>query len=168
MHQRHTRAHARQLLCHSRTVVLRWPGNFAQLKAFHDLGLWNLKPVRVGRQDVVPREVFHTLFAPFVEIPGDKDLVIVRVKAKGYKNGRRAESLVEVIDWYDAKTGFTAMERSTGWSAAIVAQMAARGEIPRGAGGVEQQVPAAAFVRELRRRGIDVKQRVTYPPKRAR
>lgn len=146
-------------------LTVRYPGHFEQLKAFHDLGLWSLKPVRVGRQKVVPRDVFHALYAPFVEIPGDKDCVVVRVKALGLKNGRKAESLVEVIDWHDRKTGFTAMERTTGWSAAIVAEMAARGEIPRGAGGVESQVPAGAFVSELRRRGMDVKERVTWPGK---
>jgi hypothetical protein len=53
------------------------------------------------------------------------------------------------------------MERCTGWSAAIVAEMMARGQTPRGAGGVETQVPARPFVEELRRRGINVTEQVT-------
>jgi len=141
--------------------TLRHPGHFAQLRAFYDLGLWDLKPVRVGGVEVVPRDVFHTLFEPKVTFLGDKDIVIVRVKAVGKKNGRDAEAIVEVIDYFDEATGFTAMERCTGWSAAIVAEMMAEGRTPRGAGGVETQVLARPFVEELRRRGIDVTEQVT-------
>lgn len=142
-------------------LTLRYPGHFAQLRAFYDLGLWDLEPVRVGDVEVVPREVFHRLFEPKVTFPGDKDLVIVRVRAHGTKEGHPAEAFVQVIDYFDEKTGFTAMERGTGWSAAIVAGMMARNETPRGAGGVEKMVPAGPFVQELRARGINVEERVT-------
>ena len=63
--------------------TLRYPGNFAQLRAFYDLGLWDLKPIRVGGVEVVPRDVFHALFEPKVTFPSDRDIVIVRVKAAG-------------------------------------------------------------------------------------
>jgi len=140
--------------------TLRYQGHFAQLRAFYDLGLWDLKPIRVGGVEVVPRDVFHALFEPKVTFPSDKDIVIVRVKAVGKKNGRDAEALVQVIDYFDEDTGFTAMERCTGWSAAIVAEMMAEGRTPRGAAGVEAQVPARLFIEELRRRGIDVTEQV--------
>jgi lysine 6-dehydrogenase len=142
-------------------LTLRHPGHFAQLRAFYDLGLWDLAPVRVGSTEVVPREVFHALFEPKVVFPEDKDLVIVRTRALGKKNGREAEALVQLIDYFDEETGFTAMERATGWSAAIVAEMMARGQTPRGAGGVETLVPARPFVEELRRRGLGVTEQVT-------
>jgi lysine 6-dehydrogenase len=141
--------------------TLRHPGHFAQLRTFYDLGLWDLKPIPVGGVEVVPRDVFHALFEPKVTFPSDKDIVIVRVKAVGKKNGRDAEAVVEVIDYFDEATGFTAMERCTGWSAAIVAEMMAKGQTPRGARGVETQVPTRPFVEELRRRGIDVTEQVT-------
>jgi lysine 6-dehydrogenase len=146
-------------------LTLRWPGHFAQLRAYWDLGLWDLKPIRVGTQQIVPRDVFHALFEPKVVIPGDEDVVIVRVKALGRKGGRQAQALVEMIDYYDKETGFSAMERGTGWSAAIVAEMMARGETPRGAGGVESMVPAPPFVEALRVRGINVTQRVEFTAK---
>jgi lysine 6-dehydrogenase len=142
-------------------LTLRWPGHFSQLRAYWDLGLWDTKPIQVGEHEIAPRDVFHALFEPKVTFPGDKDLVIVRVKALGKKGGRNAEALVEAIDYYDAETGFSAMERGTGWSAAIVAAMMARGETPRGAGGVEVMVPAGPFVDALRARGIHVTERVT-------
>jgi lysine 6-dehydrogenase len=145
-------------------LTLRYPGHYAQLRAFYDLGLWDLEPVPVGGVEVVPRDLFHALFEPKVHFPGDKDLVIVRVKALGKKDGQEAEALVEMIDYFDDETGFTAMERSTGWSAAIVAAMMARGQTPRGAGGVETMVPAGLFVQELNRRGLTVREQMTLRP----
>jgi len=141
--------------------TLRHPGSLAQLRAFYDLGLWGLMRLQVGDVEVVPRDVFHALFEPKVTFPRDKDVVIIRVNAVGKKDGHEAEAMVEVIDYPDEETGFTAMERCTGWSAAIVAEMMARGQIPPGAGGVETQVPARPFVEQLRRRGIDVMEQVT-------
>jgi lysine 6-dehydrogenase len=143
-------------------LTLRYPGHYQQLKAFYDLGLWDLKPIKIGGVDVIPRDVFHALFEPKVVMPGEKDLVIVRVKALGKKNGKDAEALVEMIDYYDEETGFTAMERGTGWSAAIVAEMMARGQTPRGAGGVEKMVPARPYVEELNRRGLKVKEQLEF------
>jgi hypothetical protein len=52
------------------------------------------------------------------------------------------------------------MERATGWSAAIVLEMTARGQIPRGSGGVESFVPADLFVQEMRKHGFDVTESV--------
>ncbi len=141
-------------------LTLRYPGHYAQLKAYYDLGLWDLQPVRVGDLEVVPRDVFHTLFEPKVLFPEDKDLVIVRVRACGKLAGKDSQALVEMIDYYDETTGFSAMERGTGWSAAIVAEMMTRGETPRGAGGVEKMVPAGPFVQALRQRGIQVTERI--------
>ena len=142
-------------------LTLRHPGNLAHLRAFYDLGLWDLAPIQVGATEVVPRDVFHALFEPKVAFPEDRDRVIVYVKATGKKAGREAVATVQVIDEFDEETGFTAMERCTGWSAAIVAEMMVRGQTRVGAGGVETQVPASPFVDELRRRGIDVAENVT-------
>lgn len=141
-------------------LTLRYPGHYAQLRAFYDLGLWSLDPIQVNGTHVIPREVFHTLFEPKVTFPEEKDLVIVRVRAFGKKDGRPAEAFVEVIDYYDEQTGFSAMERSTGWSAAIVAEMMAHGRTPHGSGGVEKMVPAGAFIEELDRRGVAVSRRL--------
>ncbi|MBE0411736.1 MAG: hypothetical protein IBX69_18570 [Anaerolineales bacterium] len=141
-------------------LTLRHPGHFDQLRAFYDLGLWDQTPLEMNGTSVVPRDVFHTLFEPKVTFPQDKDLVIVAVKAYGMKDGHEAEATVQVIDYFDELTGFTAMERTTGWSAAIVAGMMARNETPRGSGGVETMVPASKFVNQLRRRGIRVEDEI--------
>ena len=136
--------------------TLRYPGSFSQLRAFYDLGLWGTDPVTAPGGEVVPRDLFHALFEPLVTLPGDKDVVGIRILATGKKGGRSARATLELIDFYDERTGFSAMERTTGWDGAIVAGMMARRQTPRGAKPVELAVPPALFVEELAKRGIRV------------
>jgi lysine 6-dehydrogenase len=136
--------------------VLRYPGTFAQLKAFSDLGLYELDPVEVDGSKVVPRHVFHKLFEPQIRVKDDRDVCIIRIIAKGKKDGRPAESVVELIDYYDEATGFTAMQRTTGWHLSITAVMMAKGEVPLGSTPLELAVPGEAFVREGKRRGFKI------------
>jgi lysine 6-dehydrogenase len=69
--------------------------------------------------------------------------------------------VLDLVDYYDRATGFSAMERTTGWDAAIVLAMAARGQTPRGAGGLESFVPADLFMEELRKRGFRITEKLT-------
>jgi lysine 6-dehydrogenase len=140
--------------------TVRYPGHFAQLRAFYDLGLWGTDPVVTGDQQVIPRELFHALFEPMVTFADDKDVVVIRVRATGWKAGQPAEVILDLMDVYDEETGFTAMERTTGWDGAIVAGMMARGQTPRGAAPVEVAVPPNLFIEELARRGIQVETQI--------
>jgi saccharopine dehydrogenase-like NADP-dependent oxidoreductase len=54
------------------------------------------------------------------------------------------------LDYVDEKIGFTAMERCTGWGAAVVAEMMVRGQTAQRAAGVEAGVPARPGVERLR------------------
>jgi lysine 6-dehydrogenase len=142
--------------------TLRWKGHFDQWKTVIDMGLLDLEPVKVGGVNVVPRDVFHACVGPKITAAEeDRDLVIVRVKAIGEKDGKAAEALVEVIDYYDEETGFTAMERTTGWHGAMVAIMNAKDQTPRGVKPVETGVPARLFVDEMKKRGLSLREEIT-------
>ena len=134
--------------------TVRYPGHFAQLRAFYDLGLWSTDAVRVGDQEVVPRNLFHALFEPMVTFPEDRDVVVIRVLARGLKDGRPAKAVLDLMDFHDEETGFTAMERTTGWDGAIVAGMMARVQTPRGAVPRELSVPGRLPIDEARRFSI--------------
>ncbi len=136
--------------------VCRYPGTYAQLKAFSDLGLFDPEPVQVGQASIRPRDLFQALYEPQVRRPTMRDVCLIRVRATGLKAGRPATAQVDLVDRFDDATGFTAMERTTGWHAAIVAAMLARGEIAPGATPLETAVPARSFVEQARSRGFSI------------
>jgi len=137
--------------------TVRYPGHFSQLRAFWDLGLFNLNPINIEDKEVIPRHVLHALFEPKVTFLGDEDLVVIRVKCLGLKDGKSSEVILELIDYYDETTGFTAMERTTGWDASIVAIMMAQEKVKKGANPVELAIPGDYFIQELRNRGFSIK-----------
>lgn len=144
--------------------VCRYPGTFAQLKAFSDLGLFDPAPIQVGQACIRPRDVFQALYEPRVRADVMRDVCLIRVRARGVKAGRPATAQVDLVDRYDETTGFTAMERLTGWHAAIVAAMLARGEIGPGATPLEVAVSAPALVAQMRQRGVAISERITLQP----
>ncbi len=138
--------------------TLRWPGHYEQWKAFNDAGLIALTPVEVDGVPVVPRHLLHTLLEPQLRaLPGERDLVIIRIIARGLKGGRETEATIDLFDSYDESTGFTAMERTTGWHAAIMASFIAHHQTLRGSIPVELAVSGPAFVEEFRKRGFDLR-----------
>ncbi|OGS48002.1 MAG: hypothetical protein A3K68_00775 [Euryarchaeota archaeon RBG_16_68_13] len=142
--------------------TLRYPGHWAAMKAFSDLGLFRTEPIQVDGKRVVPRHVFHALFEPQVRPKRIRDVCLERVVALGVRDGRPAKALVELVDYYDEATGFTSMERCTGWHASIAAEMIAMGRIGPGAHSVESGIPARPFVEEARRRRLNITEMVSY------
>ncbi|GAB4506468.1 MAG: saccharopine dehydrogenase C-terminal domain-containing protein [Anaerolineales bacterium] len=140
--------------------TLRYPGHWALMRAYAQLGLLDLEPIRVGEVTVVPREVFHALLEPKITDPEAKDICIIYVRCKGIKAGSPAEAVVSLVDRYDETTGFRAMERLTGWHASIMAILAARGVVPRGAIPVERAAPGDVIVAEARLRGLEVQSEI--------
>ncbi len=139
--------------------TLRYPGHCQQIRLLRDLGFLSQKPVRIKRRRIVPREVFNALVAPRIDFPAEPDVVVLRVDCEGEQNGRRTMLRQELVDRADPKTGFSAMQRTTGFSAAIVAAMLARSEIAPGAVPLELAIPPDPFIQGLRRRGFDLRER---------
>jgi len=134
--------------------VLRYPGHCATFEAYKRLGLFSEEPVDVDGQLVVPRGLFHRLLEPKITAPRIHDVCVLRAVGVGEKDGRAARVTVDLLDRYDPATGFTAMERLTGWHAAIVMIRQATGRIPAGAHRMEQAVTGTEVLAELERRGI--------------
>lgn len=142
--------------------TLRWPGHFAEWQAYMKAGLLETEPVEAGGVKVAPRDVLHALLDPKLRArPGEPDLVIVRVLAKGRKDGCPAQVLVDLIDRFDETTGFTAMERTTGWDGSIKAILNAQGVTPRGVHPAELAVPGPLYAAELRKRGFSLTETLT-------
>ena len=146
--------------------TLRYPGHYDKIQFLKDLGLLETSHVRVNGYRIVPREVFVAVIGPRLAFPRDRDLLIQRVVVYGELKGKKTEVTYDVLDTGDARTGFTAMQRTTGFSAAIILEMLAQGHIlQKGFVPVEKAVPGYVFLKEIRKRGIDVKERIRIEQK---
>ncbi|MBL8161800.1 MAG: hypothetical protein JNJ61_07420 [Anaerolineae bacterium] len=144
--------------------TMRYPGHYVQFKAFKDLGLFNEEPITVlPGQTVNPRQLYHALLGPKLETGRVIDICLMRAKGTGAKDGSDLSIVIDLIDRYDEATGFTAMERLTGWHAAIMAQFIARREVAPGVWPLEKAIPATRFVDEVRRRGFQITERWEQP-----
>ncbi len=142
--------------------TVRHTGHYAQLKTMNDLGLFAPDVINIGGIKVKPRDVLTKLFEPKISFPNDKDIVVIRVKCIGEQNNRPAQVQLDLIDYYDENTGFTAMEKTTGWDISIVAIMMTDGKSQKGAVPLELAISSTDFVKELRRRGFKLNEEIKF------
>jgi lysine 6-dehydrogenase len=139
--------------------TLRYPRHAAIMEAIRELGLLDTKPVEVKGMKVSPRDAFIAVVQPRLTKPKGRDLVALRVVVSGSNNGSKASRTFELVDRYDEKTGVSAMMRTTGYSLSITGLMQVRGQIqPPGVYTPDECVPAAAYISELKKRGIAIKE----------
>ena len=139
--------------------TLRYPGHAAIMENIRSLGLLDTEPVDVKGVKIAPRDAFIAVVQPKLTKPKGHDLVALRVVVSGSKNGAKATRSYELVDRYDEKHGVSAMMRTTGYSLSITGLMQVRGQIkPPGVHTPDECVPATAYIGELRKRGIDIKE----------
>lgn len=134
--------------------TIRFPGHCEKMRLFLDFGFWDDKPVVTKSGECVPKELFHKLMGEALRDPADKDMVVVRGVGIGTKNGKQAKIQIDILDKHDDATGFSAMERMTGFSTAIIAAHIASGACPPGAVRYERAMPGKKFVDEIQKRGV--------------
>ena len=139
--------------------TLRYPGHASMMESIRELGLLDMEPVDVKGQKVVPRDVFVSVVGPRLTKPKGRDLLALRVTVSGRKDGAPATRQFDLIDRYDEQRGISAMMRTTGYSLSITGQMQVRGDVtPPGVWTPDECMPAAAYIAELRARGMDVRE----------
>ena len=144
--------------------TLRYPGHFEQFRAYKILGLFELEPISFQDSKIVPRDFFHALLEPKLRASPDyRDMCLIRVVVQGLKDGKHYEFMAELVDKHDEETGFTSMERVTGWHTAIMLEMAVQGRAKKGVHGLEIAVDPAEFMAEAKKRGFKITER--FSPK---
>lgn len=132
--------------------TIRFPGHCERIKIFKDFGFWGEEPIEVEGVKVRPRQLFYKVFGEALARFEDRDLCVVRGVGVGTKDGKPKRIQVDIFDKEDERTGFTSMERLTGFSCSIFAIAISRGELPDGCIRYESAMPGATFVEELRKR----------------
>jgi lysine 6-dehydrogenase len=136
--------------------TLRYPGHVAIMRPIRELGLLDLTPVTVNGERVVPRDAFIATVSPKLTKPDGRDLVALRVEVRG-TGGKRAAW--QLLDYYDAAHGISAMMRTTGYSLAITGLMQVDGRIATpGVRTPDEAVPFGEYVKELARRGVEIRE----------
>jgi saccharopine dehydrogenase-like NADP-dependent oxidoreductase len=137
---------------------MRWSGHCQFWKKLVDLHFLDDTPIKVGNVTVTPREFLVALLEPQLRLRDDeRDIAIVRVDARGVKNSKRTRVVYQLIDYRDLSTGFTAMQRTTGFTASIGAQMILRRDISKkGIIFPGTDIPFNVFKAELEKRGMKI------------
>jgi lysine 6-dehydrogenase len=145
--------------------TVRYPGHAAKLRLLRDLGLLDKTPIVVDGVSVAPRSVFAAAAEPRLTFPGEPDVIVMRVVVEGTKAGKRRRIVFEMLDKADTKRGVSAMMRTTAYPTAAAALMIARGQVPfRGVAAMERALPAEAFIREVAKHELRIKQSDTVIP----
>ncbi|RMG48291.1 MAG: saccharopine dehydrogenase [Acidobacteria bacterium] len=134
--------------------TVRYPGHLERFKTLADLGLLGEEKIPAGDGHVRPRDLLIRLLAPLIDRPDVPDLVVLRVEVEAPEDAAPRRVIYDLLDREDRETGFTAMERCTAHPAAVVAEMAAAGEIDPGAQRLETGVPPEPFLERLARRPL--------------
>ncbi len=137
--------------------TLRYPGHAHVMQSIRDLGLLDVEPVAVGDVEVAPRDLFIAVVDPKLRRPESPDLVALRVEVVGETDGRPRRVRYDLLDYFNPKTGVSAMNRTTAYSLSVTGQMMADGRIgTKGVFTPDRGVPADEYIRELGQRGIRI------------
>lgn len=138
--------------------VLRWPGHSAFWKALVDLHLLDDDPVMVDGAAVDRKRFLAAAIEPHIQYDGrERDVVVVRIEARGKKSGKKRRTVYQVIDKRDLETGYTAMSRTVGYTTSIGALMIGTGQITKlGVLSPINDIPYDLFARELAKRDIRI------------
>jgi len=137
--------------------TIRFPGHCERMKIFKDCGFWGMEPICVDGVTIKPRMLWHKLMGDALATFVDQDLAIVRGIGIGKKDGKDAKWQIDIYDLEDPLTGFTAMERLTGFSCAIYAIEIAECLTEKGCLRYESAMKSTKMLAELQKRGVEIK-----------
>jgi len=137
--------------------TLRYEGHWQLMKAYRQLGLFSENEIIYNGNKIIPRDFYHHLLEPILNSNDNNDICIMRTEAFGTNNENKAAFRFEVIEKYDSKTGFMAMEKWTGWHASIVMQKIVEGVIKPGAYPIEKALSGKEFYKQALKRGYKIK-----------
>ncbi|MCL6449915.1 MAG: saccharopine dehydrogenase NADP-binding domain-containing protein [Acetobacteraceae bacterium] len=143
--------------------TVRYPGYCQAMTMLRELGLLDERPVRVDGAEVAPRRLVEEVLGPLLSRGGEEDLLVMRVEARGTREGRPARLAYELLDVYDRERGISAMARTTCFPCAIAMLRLGRGGFEeRGSVPPETLIGARPerfewLMAELGRRGVEVR-----------
>jgi lysine 6-dehydrogenase len=109
--------------------TLRYPGHAEKIRLLKDLGFFSTEEITVNGVKLQPRQFTARLLEKQLSRPDVRDVVALKVEVSGYKKGRKTGYIYTLVDFYNEKSGVTAMARTTAYTASIVAKLILEGKI---------------------------------------
>ncbi len=112
--------------------TMRWPGYVDTINILKAAGYFSKEPIVVNGHEVIPFEVTAALMKPLWKLRpenGDRDLTVMRVVAKGPKDGKYVTYTWDMVDEFDEKTMLHSMARTTGYTTSVTVRAVALGII---------------------------------------
>ena len=140
--------------------TLRCPGHVAGIRLLEQCGLLSEEAVEIDGTSISPVAVLEKTLAGQLALGADGDVLAMRVIVEGRAEGRPQRHVFEVVDFYDPKTGHTAMGRTTSFTAACAARQIAAGVLTETGVRFPEEVFVGdrfdAIVAELATKGVRV------------
>ena len=163
-------SHFVELLGVSKTIresgrySLRWPGWSSFWRPLKKFGCFSDSPVAGLPGDISPREFFIKWLEPQLQYEeGEKDLAAMQNVFIGTKDGKKKKLTINLLIERDSTTGLMGMALGVSFTACIVGEMLAKGEIKnKGILSPIKDIPVDLFLERLRQRGIRVEENVEY------
>ena len=137
----------------------RYPGHCAFWDTFVKCGFLNNNPIKVGDAQISPVELTISLLGSdsrFFYGSNEQDIAYIRVEVCGRINNEKKRIIYEIVDQRDLDTGFTAMQRTVGFTMSIGAQLILNKTIDTLGLVTPLMVPLAMVQGELKHRGIEI------------
>ena len=143
--------------------VCRWPGHAALWEKLVKCGFVSTHPIKVNDVDVVPAEFCAALFGSQQQFrygSDERDVALIRSDVRGQKDGKPTQVIMQLLDFRDLETGFTAMQRTVAYPMSIGAQMIMDGTINKRGIVNPSEVPYTPLRMELEKRGLHVTKQI--------
>lgn len=140
--------------------TIRYKGHAEKFKLLADLGfLDSTNLVEVDNREVSVRTVVREALKKKLELGTKPDAVLLRVIVAGEKAQQQVTYEYEMVVRKDMTINETAMARATANTISVVAQMIGSGAIiNRGVFAPETIVPGEAYIEEMAKRGVVIKE----------
>jgi len=143
--------------------TLRYPGHVEKVRLLRDLGFFDDKPVKTLVGEVSPKYLTARLFERTLWMPEVGDLLAMRIEVSGKLGGEDKTYEYRLVDYFNHETGVSAMARTTGYTAAIVAMMMAKGKIAESGVLTPEKLArnpefTEGVIAELGKRGVQVEE----------
>lgn len=140
--------------------TIRYPGHAEKFELLTALGFLDTdQRVKVGDTHVNVRDVTREVMKEKLAQGDEADAVLLRIVVTGEKSEQQVTYEYELMLKKEAASPASAMARVTGATASAVVQMVLDGTIlERGVRPPEFAVPGAKYIKEMAKRGIDIRE----------